>query len=789
MFKKLISMVAVLALVLSLCPASAQTAETGLPQDTAIPFRPNASEIRYANGMFGGLFYPDEDIARFSLAEMIYYLTDSSGIEPDYSFSDIENAYGEIPLAKLAGAGVLKGYPDGTIQNIGSVTRAEFAVILTRLLKLEEDRGAGRFNDLSDHWARGAVNAVAAQNLLSGFPDGGFHPDEPLTRAQCVVVLNRLIGKEPRPDKESYYPDLEPDHWAYGDIMAAASPVNLNAYIYRPKTDFSEMNYELPSLEEFQLQCEEKLWKIRSASFAGEFIEAVADCNPLVTKVLLANTLATIRYNLNNADDAALKELYRLNDYMAVLREFMTMRNKRMLESEYRFIYEQLYGSLEAMEENTRLYTDTMLELMAEEDDLEYQYTALRGAAVVTMDGKAVSLDEASALLSSDDLSQRKAAMTALSNYYEKYRYEYDNLLEDLIRVRNAQAAEAGYSSYTQFYQVLNGQTGYSREDIRKFRSTVRREIAPLYQQLQQDAARAQGVEKLRYGVDATTLIPASNPLYDTEETYEKVLEILDSISPQTSQYVTYLKEYHLADVFSGAHKSDMGYTTYLYDYNVPFIYCSSSSPYAVIDDFSHEFGHGLAMFRSTNTLNPTGGYDISETNSYSTQVLLSTRFDQLYENGDAAEKRMLVNLMSLMLSTCMLDEYQEALYDDPGMSQTERVAKYASLQKLYLGDMIDYSQAPAFGDGKLQINDNHVFTSPFYAVDYALALSNAFQIWEMMREDFDSGFDAYIQLIDLSTADFLAATEYAGLASPFDPETIRKLAGTLAAEFAELRP
>ena len=45
MFKKLISMVAVLALVLSLCPASAQTAETGLPQDTAIPFRPNASEI------------------------------------------------------------------------------------------------------------------------------------------------------------------------------------------------------------------------------------------------------------------------------------------------------------------------------------------------------------------------------------------------------------------------------------------------------------------------------------------------------------------------------------------------------------------------------------------------------------------------------------------------------------------------------------------------------------------------------------------------------------------------
>lgn len=771
MKQKLIALFLIVVLLISLAaPAMAAP---------SVSLRSNAVDIRYANGMMGGLFYPDDDIVRFSVAEMLYYLIETKNIAPNTEFKDLDGAYGELALATLAGADILRGFPDHTIRPSSTLTRAEFATILCRLLGLSGTASAS-FSDAKGHWGESDISLAAQEGLLLGYPDGTFRPDGTLTRAECVVVINRMIGKEDTPDRESYFSDLKQEHWAYGAVMAAASGTNCNTYLVREDISFEDMVVELPSVDDFSYECEGALWKLLCAETFAQFTNAIADINYMISDVSSASTLANIRYNQHADSAEAINELYQVNEYITLANQMITTRNQYMLDSPVRRIYEYLYGSIEWMKEYNELYSSEMLKLVAEEQDYMYQYQALRGNATVELNGEIHSLNAVVSLMGSDNRETARAAQTAVNDYYDRFRYQYDNILSDLIDVRTRQAQEAGLDSYTELYPNMSSVT-YSREETKEFRSYVKQYLVPLMNEIHAEAAAAQGTTNLIYGKHATTLLNYPAPLYDTEGTYDEILSIFDDLSPQTAQYINYMTEHGLIDVFSSSSKSSAAFSTYLPNYSIPFVFANVAGAGDMVETFTHEAGHGLAFFRSYNVMNPSVSNAIAETHSYSTQFLIATQFDRLYENPEDAQDFLLYQSLALLLSSCMLDEYQEILYDNPQMGQTERVAAYASLNKLYGNINIDYSLYPSFGNGKVQLNDNHVFLSPFYAVDYSYALCNAIQLFGQMEEDFVGGFNTYMKLIDLASDPGLAeAAEQVGLLSPFEGETLSALAQLL---------
>ncbi|RAU92608.1 S-layer homology domain-containing protein, partial [Paenibacillus sp. YN15] len=84
------------------------------------------------------------------------------------------------------------------------------------------------FADTAGHWAEKAVRLLASRGILSGYPDGSFRPDQPLTRAETVVLLNRMLGRSGVPGEaaampEAAYKDLPAGHWAYAEIMSASA--------------------------------------------------------------------------------------------------------------------------------------------------------------------------------------------------------------------------------------------------------------------------------------------------------------------------------------------------------------------------------------------------------------------------------------------------------------------------------------------------------------------------------------------------------------------------------------
>ncbi len=111
-------------------------------------------------------------------------------------FSDVSASYwGYDAISSLSSRGIVSGYPDGAFKPDTPITRAEFATMLVKALGLNTTGTTGQFTDVTaDAWYYGAVNATASANLVSGTGDHQFAPNALITREQMAVMVTNALG-------------------------------------------------------------------------------------------------------------------------------------------------------------------------------------------------------------------------------------------------------------------------------------------------------------------------------------------------------------------------------------------------------------------------------------------------------------------------------------------------------------------------------------------------------------------------------------------------------------------
>ncbi|MFS0726924.1 Ig-like domain-containing protein [Paenibacillus sp. 1P07SE] len=178
----------------------------------------------YMNGYEDGSFRPSREVTRAELAAILSRLypmaaTESSASEP----TDIATHWAAASIRAVVAAGYMQGYPEGSFQPDRVLSRAEIAAILSRIEGLTHT-GTATFGDVaSGHWAEGYIAAVAQAGLMTGYDGKLFKPGQGVTRAETVVIFNRLLGREPLIDgSEPSWADVSPQHWAFGDIEEAS---------------------------------------------------------------------------------------------------------------------------------------------------------------------------------------------------------------------------------------------------------------------------------------------------------------------------------------------------------------------------------------------------------------------------------------------------------------------------------------------------------------------------------------------------------------------------------------
>jgi hypothetical protein len=175
---------------------------------------------------------PQDSISRGEVVSILYRLLmdASKTVQVDSPFPDVPLPETDLywfshEIAYMSSQGYVNGYEDGTFRPFDPMTRAEFATVIAKYYEYG-DSGTDRFNDIADHWARQYINVAAEKGWVSGYPDGSFQPENHLTRAEVVTIINRMTGRgiklEDITSDAPTFVDITPAHWAYCDIMEAA---------------------------------------------------------------------------------------------------------------------------------------------------------------------------------------------------------------------------------------------------------------------------------------------------------------------------------------------------------------------------------------------------------------------------------------------------------------------------------------------------------------------------------------------------------------------------------------
>ena len=185
----------------------------------------------YLNGYANGAFHPDGNMTRAEVAQMFYNLLLDYNFNITVSFTDVsEDAWYADAVHLLASLGIISGVGDGIFEPNRPITRAEFVAIAMRFAMIPEN-GVNPFTDVhAGDWFYDLVAGSIQYGWINGYADGTFRPNNTITRAEVATMVNRMLGRtadkffiNSNADSLRRFTDVPSSYWAYYQIMEAAN--------------------------------------------------------------------------------------------------------------------------------------------------------------------------------------------------------------------------------------------------------------------------------------------------------------------------------------------------------------------------------------------------------------------------------------------------------------------------------------------------------------------------------------------------------------------------------------
>mgnify|MGYP002611640980 FL=1 len=161
----------------------------------------NTDHFAYIVGYGNGEVRPQNSITRAEVASIFFRLLEDDVRDANYtrenSFTDVSSdAWYCSAVSTLSAMGILSGYPDAAFRPNASITRAEFAAIATRF-DADGDKTPASFDDIANHWAKDEISVAANNGWVNGYKDGSFRPQNNITRAETMSLVNRVLNRKP----------------------------------------------------------------------------------------------------------------------------------------------------------------------------------------------------------------------------------------------------------------------------------------------------------------------------------------------------------------------------------------------------------------------------------------------------------------------------------------------------------------------------------------------------------------------------------------------------------------
>jgi oligoendopeptidase F len=429
------------------------------------------------------------------------------------------------------------------------------------------------------------------------------------------------------------------------------------------------------------------------------------------------------------------------------------------------------------------LFREANVPLKTQESLLAQDYQSVIGAMTVEFQGSERTLPEMGRFLHEPDRAVREAAWRAAAARRLADRERLDDIFDRMRDLRVQIAANAGCPDFIDYQFREYQRFDYTPEDCRTFHETAARCVVPLWRRILEDRQRRIGLTPLRpwdTAVDPEGRPPLA-PFKTADELASRAAEVFRRTDPQLGRQFAGLHAQGLLDLASRKGKAPGGYQTSLEEARRPFIFMNAVGLDDDVRTLLHEGGHAFHSLAAADE--PLRAYrhapmEFCEVASMGMELLADDAIDVFYGPEDAARSRRthLEGVVRILPWVATIDAFQHWLYSHPRHTRDQRRAAWVEVYDRFGGGVVDWTGLED-EKGWLWHRQLHIFTVPFYYIEYAIAQLGALQLWVRARKDPAEALTAYRRALALGGSRPLPELfEAAGLVFDFTEATVAPL-------------
>jgi M3 family oligoendopeptidase len=546
---------------------------------------------------------------------------------------------------------------------------------------------------------------------------------------------------------------------------------------------FEKFQYERPNLEEIEKNVTALLNKFDGAESAEEQNEIMKKINGIRNDFSTMYNIAYVRHTIDTTDEFYQGENDFFDEATPIMQKVSTTFYKHLVSSKFREELEQKWGShlFNLADLELKIFSPEIIEDLQIENKLSSEYTKLVASAKISFEGEERTLAQLYPFTITRERETRKAASELYYGFFEKNSEKFDEIYDNLVKVRTKIALKLGYENYVGLGYDRMLRTDYGAADVKKFRDQVRKVIVPLATKLKGEQRERIGVETLFYYDEGFNYKSGNpEPKGSPEWIVDNGKEMYSELSPETNEFFNYMIDNNLMDLVAKTGKASGGYCTYINNYKSPFIFSNFNGTSGDIDVLTHEAGHAFQVYSSSHFEVPEYNwptYEACEIHSMSMEFFTWPWMENFFkEDTDKYKYSHLSSALLFLPYGVAVDEFQHFVYENPNATPKKRKEAWRQLELKYLPHR-NYEDNGYLNSGGFWQRQGHIFNSPFYYIDYTLAQICAFQFWKRSREDRESAWKDYSNLCKQGgSKPFTQLVEVANLDSPFKQGSVKSV-------------
>ena len=453
---------------------------------------------------------------------------------------------------------------------------------------------------------------------------------------------------------------------------------------------------------------------------------------------------------------------------------------------------------LRRLRNDADLFRESNVPIQAQLQTLANGYSKLTGPMTVTLGGEELTLPQAEQRGLDGDRAVREEAWRAVQGRWLQSRSELDALYLQMLPLRRQLAKNAGMSDYRAYMWRSLKRFDYTPEDSLAFGAAIEAEVVPLAEKILEARRQSLGVETLRpwdLSVDPSGQ-PPLRPFTDVAELEAVTARIFARVDPDLGEDFEKLRSGFL-DLDSRKGKSPGGYCSFFPKTGLPYIFMNAVGTESDIRTLLHEGGHafhGLASSAAQPLLwNRGAPMEFNEVASMAMELLalpyLGKDSGGFYtpEEADRARREQMEKIVLFLPYMAVVDGFQHWVYaeapDDVTAADMDK--QWDALWTRFMGG-VDWSGLDAERVSGWH-RKLHIFTVPFYYVEYGLAQLGALQVWRNALQNQAEAVQNYRAALALgNTRPLRELYAAAGARLAFDRETVGELAQLVATHLAD---